>query len=49
VGFDQLSVAKEKSGLGLRNLLSRTEILNGVMFIESEPGKGTQYVFEIPI
>jgi len=48
-GFDHVNTIKENSGLGLRNLLSRTEILNGEMFIDSKKGKGTEYIFEIPV
>ena len=49
IGFNYDVHAKEASGLGLRNLLSRTEMLAGKMFFESQKGKGTTYIFEIPI
>lgn len=49
IGFSYDSRSKEASGLGLRNLLSRTEIIGGKMFFESKKGKGTTYIFEIPI
>jgi two-component system, NarL family, sensor kinase len=48
-GFNYDEKAKEASGLGLQNLLRRTEILGGKMFFESKKGKGTTYIFEIPI
>lgn len=48
-GFDYLSQVKEYSGLGLRNLLSRIEILGGNMYLDTAPGKGTSYFFEIPV
>jgi signal transduction histidine kinase len=48
-GFDYNNAAGEHSGLGLRNMLSRAEILGGEMFIESKSGKGTSYIFEIPL
>jgi signal transduction histidine kinase len=48
-GFNYPAELKDHSGLGLRNLLSRTEALNGNMYIDSEDGKGTSYTFEIPI
>lgn len=48
VGFDYNVISREKQGLGLRNLLSRVEIMGGEMFIESHPDKGTRYTFEIP-
>lgn len=48
-GFDHQKAGKENTGLGLRNLLSRTELLQGELFIESTPGKGTSYNIEIPL
>jgi two-component system, NarL family, sensor kinase len=48
-GFNYDEKAQESSGLGLQNLLRRTEILGGKMFFESKKGKGTTYIFEIPI
>ena len=48
-GFDYVQQSKENAGLGLRNLLSRTDVLGGNMYIESRIGKGTKYTFEIPI
>src|SRR5215213_3142722 len=49
IGFNYDTKSKEASGQGLRNLLSRTEIIGGKMFFESGKGKGTTYIFEIPI
>jgi signal transduction histidine kinase len=49
VGFNYEAKSKESSGQGLRNLLSRTEIIGGKMFFDSGKGKGTTYIFEIPI
>ena len=48
-GFDYVAQSNEPTGLGLRNLLSRTEILGGSMYIDSKTGKGTRYTFEIPL
>lgn len=48
-GFNYDEKSKEAKGLGLQNLLSRTEIIGGQMFIESKKGKGTTYIFEVPI
>lgn len=48
-GFDYKNASKEHVGLGLRNLLNRTEVLNGRMYVDSAPGKGTHYTFEIPL
>lgn len=49
IGFDYELKSEENSGLGLRNLLSRTEILGGKMFINSKKNKGSKYTFELPI
>lgn len=49
VGFDYHNKLKENSGLGLRNLKSRAEIMGGNVSIESRPAKGTSYIFEIPL
>jgi signal transduction histidine kinase len=49
IGFNYEDKVKDASGLGLHNLLSRTEMLGGKMFVESKKGKGTTYIFEIPI
>lgn len=48
-GFDFPSEAKGFSGLGLRSMLSRADILNGRMYLDSKAGKGTRYIFEIPL
>ena len=48
-GFNYNGTIKESSGRGLQNLLSRTEILGGKMFVNSIKGKGTTYIFEVPI
>lgn len=49
VGFDYPQRLKENSGLGLRNLKSRAEIMGGNFYIESKLAKGTKYLFEIPL
>lgn len=49
IGFNYDSKLAESTGYGLRNLLSRAEIMGGKMYIESKKGKGTTYIFEIPI
>lgn len=48
-GFSYEEKSDEARGLGLQNLLRRTEIIGGKMFFESQKGKGTTYIFEIPI
>jgi two-component system NarL family sensor kinase len=48
-GFDYEKVNELNRGLGLRNLASRIEIMNGQFAVETAPGKGVKYKFEIPI
>ncbi|HSZ32443.1 MAG TPA: two-component regulator propeller domain-containing protein [Puia sp.] len=44
-GFD---VNQQREGYGLKNLETRTKLLNGKIIIESIPGKGTTTLIEIP-
>lgn len=48
-GFDYDYLVKESTGLGLQSLLNRADVMGGDFYIESKPGKGTRYTFEIPI
>ncbi|HEX3025512.1 MAG TPA: ATP-binding protein [Chitinophagaceae bacterium] len=48
-GFDKYEVASAGSGTGLKNIMSRVELLNGDLFLESMPGKGVRYEIRIPI
>ena len=48
-GFNYDERSGEAKGLGLQNLLRRSEIIGGKMFVESKKGKGTTYIFEVPI
>lgn len=48
-GFDYEESLKDGGGLGLRSLKSRADVMNARMRVESVPGKGTAYLFEIPI
>jgi len=47
-GFNQQAAIDRKKGLGLQNILRRTEILKGKVYLETAPGKGTSYHFNIP-
>jgi signal transduction histidine kinase len=49
VGFDYFSKIRDNSGLGLRNLQSRTEVMGGEFNCVSTPEKGTAYTIEIPV
>lgn len=48
-GFNYTNATKETPGHGLRNLLTRTEALGGNMYIDTAVGKGTTYIFEVPL
>jgi len=48
-GFDKEKALAGSSGLGLRSLESRCEILNGILSLDSKPGDGTNYFIKIPI
>lgn len=47
VGFDPDKVSG--SGIGLKNIQSRIEYLNGSLHIDSQKGKGTTITIEIPL
>ena len=49
VGFAYKGELRKASGLGLRNLMSRTEILNGHIFVDSMPSKGTKITLNFPL
>ncbi len=48
-GYNYEKVIHETAGLGLKNLLRRTEIMKGELFIESKKNAGTSYTFKIPM
>ena len=48
-GFNVKIRTAESTGIGLRSLKNRTEILGGAMAIESKPAKGTAFLFTIPV
>ncbi|SFW19380.1 sensor histidine kinase [Chitinophaga sancti] len=49
VGFDVGRVKAESTGLGMKSLAIRTDILNGSLVIESVLGQGTNYFIKIPV
>lgn len=49
IGFNQQEAATRSHSYGLHNLLNRTELIGGRMFLETMPGKGTVYVVEVPV
>jgi signal transduction histidine kinase len=52
VGFDSEVIAAQeqslKGGQGLGNIRRRVDLLEGKLYLETTPGKGTQYEIEIP-
>lgn len=48
VGFNYQEKSAAGGGLGLLNLQSRVEVLNGQLTVSSSPGKGTIFNIEIP-
>ncbi len=48
VGYHYDSHRKNSLGLGLKNIISRVEMLNGEIFIDTGVGKGTLYSIIIP-
>ncbi len=46
IGFDK---AKNKNGIGLRNLMSRVQKIDGVLEVDSAKGKGTTITVQLPI
>ncbi|PJZ68480.1 histidine kinase [Leptospira perolatii] len=48
-GFEEKEARLKATGFGLENIRRRTEDLNGTLFLESRPGKGTYYVLRIPL
>ncbi len=48
-GFDYNRAIDEKKGIGLGNILSRVDYLNGSIDVDSAAGKGTTVIIEIPV
>ncbi len=48
IGFD-LSEAKATLGLGLSSLHERTQLINGIFSIKSQPGEGTIITVKAPL
>lgn len=47
-GFDLKEIKQEKKGLGLRNIVARTELLQATIYWESNKGAGTTFFIHIP-
>jgi two-component system, NarL family, sensor kinase len=49
IGFNYQEMESKGGGLGLLNLQSRVEVLNGSLYVNTLPGKGTEFSIEIPL
>ena len=51
IGFDmkEISLAKQHSGMGYSNILSRINSLNGTFELQAEKGKGTKAIISVPV
>lgn len=49
IGFDPKTIKKGKDGMGLKSIDKRISHLEGTFHIESEPGKGSTIIIDIPI
>jgi signal transduction histidine kinase len=48
-GFDMNTTLQTKTGIGINNIIYRTEMLNGKPIIHSEINKGTEIILKIPL
>jgi len=48
IGFEVLKL-KESNGIGIRNIYSRIENLNGTVLIDSAIGRGTIFTLIVPL
>jgi two-component system, NarL family, sensor kinase len=49
VGFNYNEMEAKGGGLGLLNLQSRADVLNGNLTVNTQPGKGTEFIIQIPL
>lgn len=49
VGFDHTSLQSKGRGIGLKNLKRRTALIDGILNIFSEKGKGTRIKLRVPL
>ena len=48
-GFNKDMIIKDQKGFGLKNVMSRAAVLHAKVYITTAPGKGTDYLIEIPV
>ena len=49
IGFDQYQDIANLKSDGLRNIIRRTELMHGKIFLETSLNNGTHYNIEIPL
>jgi signal transduction histidine kinase len=47
-GFNKDAVIKEPSGVGLKNIMTRADLLRAKIYITTAPAQGAAYLIEIP-
>jgi signal transduction histidine kinase len=48
-GFDYKLATTNSTGMGLKSLKHRTELMDGTLVVESKPGRGAAFLIEIPV
>lgn len=48
VGFEKNQVVKKRKGLGLENITSRAALLHAGIYLNTQPGRGVDYLIQIP-
>lgn len=48
IGFNKHNAVKKRTGLGLQNIMARTDLLKGRIYLNTELNKGTSYLIKIP-
>lgn len=48
-GFNEKAMLEHSKGLGLKSIMSRIEILNGDLYLDTAENKGVTYTIEIPL
>jgi len=48
IGFDTSQI-NSNSGIGLSQVISRIEIMNGIIGIDSQKQKGTKITIQVPV
>ena len=49
IGFNYKEMESSSGGLGLLNLQSRVDVLHGNLIVNTQPGKGVEFLMQIPI